>query len=355
MKTMTNRQRLLAVLRGGELDQVPFIQYEDVAAPNAEIWSVFGRNAMGLLRWTEAHAIASPRCRFASQAFTRDGLKGRRTVLTTPRGSLEEETLFEPTYGAGSIKKHYVVEKRDWEILLAYLRDVVVIPDPESVLAADRELGDDGLPHVAVLRTPYQQLWITWVALDDLVAALVDWPDLTGEAVAELVRIEREVFRAVAAAPVPYVVFPDNITAPPIGEAYFRRYCVPLYDELGALLEARGVTVFVHMDGDLKPLWKAIGESRVEGLDSLSPPPDNDTSAGDAVRQWPRMKVFLNFPSSVHLMDPQAVYRTTCEILEEAGRSGRLSIQVSENVPPGVWKSSFPPIIHAIEEFGRPT
>jgi hypothetical protein len=351
---MTNRQRLLAVLRGGDLDRVPFIQYEDVAAPDEEIWSVFGRNAMGLLRWTEAHSLASPSCRFVSEPFTRDGLRGQRTVLSTPRGTLNEETLYEPTYGAGSIKKHFVVDRRDWEIYLSYLRDVVVVPDAEKVLAADRELGDDGLPHVSVIRTPYQHLWIAWVALDDLVAALVDWPDLTTEVVAELVRIEREVFRAVAAAPVPYVVFPDNITAPPIGEVYFRRFCVPLYDELGAMLAERRIPVFVHMDGDLKPLWEAIGESRVEGLDSLSPPPDNDTSAGAAVRMWPKMKVFLNYPSSVHLRDAQAVYETTCGILEEAGHSGRLSIQISENVPPGVWRSSFPPIIHAIEQFGRP-
>jgi hypothetical protein len=354
MREMTNRQRLLAVLHGGELDRVPFVQYEDVAAPNAEIWSIFGRNHMGRLRWTEAHILAFPSCRFEAHPFTRDGLRGQRTVLTTPRGTLTEETLYEPTFGSGSIKKHYVSERRDWDVFLSYLRDVVVVPDQEKVQAAERELGDDGLPHVSVLRTPYQHLWIQCVSLDDLILALEDWPDITAECIAELIRIEREIFRAVAATPVPYVVFPDNITAPPIGEKYFRRYCVPLYDELGAMLEDRGIPVFVHTDGDLKPLWKAIGESRVEGLDSLSPPPDNDTSAGDAVSMWPRMRVFLNYPSSVHVMDAKTIYRTTCEILEEAGHSGRLSIQISENVPPGVWRNSFPPIIHAIDEFGKP-
>jgi hypothetical protein len=351
---MTNRQRLLAVLNGQELDRVPFIQYEDLAAPNREIWAVFGRNAMGLLRWTEAHSLCAPRCTLTPVEFVRDGLRGRRTTITAPAGTLTEETLFEPTYGAGSIKKHFVSEKREWEIFLSYLRDLVVIPEPEKVFAADRELADDGLPHVSVLRTPYQLLWILWVALEDLVAALADWPDLTSAVISEMVRIERQVFDAVCSAPVPYVVFPDNITAPPIGETWFRAHCLPLYKELSARLAERRIPVFVHMDGDLKPFWKAIGESGIEGLDSLSPPPDNDTSAGEAVRMWPRMKVFLNFPSSVHLGDSQSIFRTTSEILEQAGHTGRLSIQVSENVPPGVWKKSFPSIIHAIEEFGAP-
>jgi hypothetical protein len=355
MRTMTNRQRLLAVLHGRELDRVPFVQYEHCAAPDGEIWSVLGRNQMGILRWTAAHRLESPHCRFVSEDIARDGRRGRRTTLHAPKGTLVEETLFEPTYGAGSIKKHYVAERADYEVFRSYLQDVTVVPDFERLEADDREMGDDGLPHVSVPRSPYQQLWIQWVALEDLCVHLVEWPDLMAGVIAEMTRIMRDVFAVVARSPVlPYVVFPDNITAPTIGEAYFARYCVPLYDELGGMLESRNVPVFVHMDGDLKPLWNAIGASRVEGFDSLSPPPDNDTSAGDVVRMWPSRRVFLNFPSSVHVADPAVVYETARSILEQAGHSGRLEIQVSENVPPGAWKRSFPQIVRAVEDFGRP-
>jgi len=110
----------------------------------------------------------------------------------------------------------------------------------------------------------------------------------------------------------------------------------------------------VHMDGDLKPLWQAIGESGVRGLDSLSPPPDNDTSAAEAASMWPEMRLFVNFPSSVHLASPERIYDQAGEILEQAGHTGRLQIQISENVPPGVWRKSFPQIVQAIRDFGRP-
>lgn len=355
MRTMTNRQRLLAVLHGRELDRVPFVQYDGCAAPNGEIWSALGRNRMGILRWSSAHRLESPHCRFVGEDFARDGLRGRRTTLAAPAGTLVEEKLFEPTYGAGAIKRHFVADRADYAILLSYLRDVVVVPDYERLEADDRQLGDDGLPHVSVPRSPYQQLWIQWVALEDLCVHLVEWPDLLADVVGEMTRIIRDVFAVVARAPVlPYVVFPDNITAPAIGEAYFRRYCVPLYDELAGMLEARRAPVFVHMDGDLRPLWAAIDASRVGGFDSLSPPPDNDTSAGEAVRRWPDRRVFLNFPSSVHVAEAAAVFDAAREILAQAGHSGRLEIQISENVPPGAWKRSFPEIIRAIDNFGRP-
>ena len=109
--------------------------------------------------------------------------------------------------------------------------------------------------------------------------------------------------------------------------------------------------VFVHMDGDLKPLWKAIGESKIGGIDSLSPTPDNDTSIADAVRLWPEMRICLNFPSSIHLKEPQVIYNETMKILEQGGHTGRLQIQISENMPPGAWKRSYPQIVKAIRDF----
>jgi hypothetical protein len=86
----------------------------------------------------------------------------------------------------------------------------------------------------------------------------------------------------------------------------------------------------------------------------MSPPPDNDTCVADALRLWPEMRVAINFPSSVHLGTPRQVYGAAREILEQGGRSGRLQIQISENMPPGAWRKSFPQIARAVEEFAAP-
>ena len=180
----------------------------------------------------------------------------------------------------------------DYRIFLAYLRDSVVRLDSPSLSTRPGELGDDGWPLPAVSRTPYQQLWIQWVLLEDLCAHLVECPEIVEEVIGELMRVERQVYQAVRRAA-------DRVTAAHgrrarqhhrarrSGRSYFRRYCVPLYNELADLLADKGTLVFVHMDGDLKPLWKQIGESRVRGIDSLSPPPDNDTSVGQAHALWP--------------------------------------------------------------------
>jgi len=357
MSAMAMRERMLALVQGREHDRVPFVQYSGLAAPDDEAWSVVGRENMGLLRWTSIHRIGTPRCRFEREDIVRDGKKGFRQTLFTPEGQLFEERLIEPAFGTSAAACHYVKEPEDYRILMAYFRDIVVRKDLTDYLETVKALGDDGLPHTALPRTPYQQLWVQWVDIRDLTVHLAEHAGLMEEVIALMTEVQRRIFdvacEAVREVAVPYLDFPDNITAPMIGEAYFRTYCVPAYNELAGMLDETGkdIPVFVHMDGDLKPLWHAIADSRVRGLDSMSPPPDNDTSVAEALARWPDMRVCINFPSSVHLEPPDAIYQRTMQILEEGGRSQRLQIQISENVPPGRWRVSYPQMTQAIADF----
>ncbi len=346
---------MLAVVENRNEDRVPFVQYSGIGAPDEEVWSVIGRENMGLLVWCGVHRLEHPNCRFEHEKFEIDGRSGTRITLHTPEGTLTDERLSAAI--ASSSYKHYITEPDDYRIFLSYLRDVTVHKHTDQWAEVYKRLGDDGLPHTSIGRTPYQQLWIQWVSLEDLALHLVDCPELMAEVFDALFEVQRGIFRvareAVDELPVPYLNFGDNITAPAIGDEYFRKYCLPSYQELGDMLSdcSRDVPIAVHMDGDLKSLWDAIAESPVRLLDSFSPFPENDTSVADAIRLWPEMRLCPNFPSSIHLAEPEVIYETAMEILKQGGRTGRLQIQISENLPPGDWKQSYPQIVRAIRDF----
>jgi len=346
---MTMRDRMLAFLRGEATDRVPFVQYSGNGAPNDEAWAELGRDRMGVLHWTSVHKVDHPNCSFDHEDMEIAGQRRRRTTLHTPEGDLWEERIFEEAYGSSSICRHFVQQPADYAILNAYLRDGIIMDNYDAYRQLAADIGEDGLPLPAIERTPYQQLWVQWAGLANLPMHLLDCPNVVAETMDLLTLRARQIFAIAARSPAPFIDFPDNITAPTIGVERFRRHCVPLYDELAAMMGDR--PVFVHMDGDLRPLWEAIGESRVGGLDSLSPPPDNDTSVGDARRMWPGMRIAVNFPSSVHLGTYDAIREAATAILEQDGRSGRLQIQVSENVPRGRWRTSYPAITDAIDAF----
>jgi uroporphyrinogen-III decarboxylase len=269
----------------------------------------------------------------------------------TPKGQVFQERAFEPAYESGAIRKHYVEEQEDYEILWSYLENSIIMEDYARCQRDQAELGEAGLPLVAVERSPWQQLWVIWVGLERLAFHLADCPDLVYKSMDLLALRARKIFELAYRSPAPMIDFPDNITAPAIGLKRFEQYCVPLYNELAEMLAERGMPVFVHMDGDLQPLWQAIAACKIGGIDSLSPTPDNDTSVAQAIAMWPDKRLFVNFPSSVHLRSYDEVRAEAENILQAGGHSGRLEIQFSENVPHSAWRTSFRAVADAVDAF----
>jgi hypothetical protein len=353
MKTMTMRERMLAVVQGREMDRVPFAMY-DIMFPPQEAFDLLGHGQIGLIRYRPIYRIEHPHCGWESEFFVDDGAKWQRNTLHTPRGDLYELRIFEPVFDSSTARKHFVESRKDYEILWGYLEDSTVLDNYEQYYQDCADLGDDGFPKAECERTPWQQLWVEWVGLDALSWHLADWPEHVEHTIELLMRRARQIFEIARCSPAPYIDIPDNIAAPAIGPARFRKYCASLYNELADLLAETGRPLYVHMDGMLKPLWKEIAASRVGGLDSFTPTPDCDTSVAEAVAIWPEKRLWVNFPGSVHLAEPDAIRATADEILATAGHTGRLQIQVSENVPLDRWQTSYPVIAEAIESFGVP-
>ncbi len=351
MKTMTMRQRLLAVIHGEVPDKVPLIMYDDLMLrEDKATYASFG-DQIGRLRWSLVHKVITPHCRTVTEEFYDGETRCERSTLYTPAGSLVQVRAFEPAYDSGSYRKRYVEDPQEYEVLWSYLDDGIVVEDFDRFYSDQALLGDSGLPLTAVERSPFQQLWVEWVDLDTLSFHLADCPDRVEKTIAMLTERARRIYEIVYRSPVPMIDFPDNITAPVIGLNRFVKYNVPLYNEVADRLAEKKVPVFVHMDGNLRPLWQAIAESRLGGIDSLSPTPDNDTAVAQAIAMWPRMSLFVNFPSSVHLRPYDEVRAEAECILEAGGHTGRLEIQFSENVPYHAWRTSFPAVVDAVEGF----
>ena len=353
MRTMTMRERLLATLRGEPHDQVPFAEYEATLLID-EVRQLLGPERIGRIRWTRIYRLDAPHCRFEEEPLPKQGLDGMRFTWHTPKGSMTRETLIDPTYGSHSTRKYYLQELADYDILDAYLDDVVVTFDNDPYQRDLRDVGDEGVVYMPVPRTPWQQLWVEWVNLEALSWHFADDEARVMRTVGKIERIRRDIYDGVSALKPELVDIPDNITAPAIGPERFARFCLPAYQDLAARVAEYDGSVICHTDGDLKPLWSLIGESGLTGLDSFSPQPDNDTSVAEAVAQWPDKSLWMNFPSSVHLYPPEEIREQAREILRQGGDTGRIAILLSENVPPYAWRTSLPIIAEELEAYGVP-
>jgi hypothetical protein len=366
MASQTLKEKMLAVLHGREHENVPFAQYVlsqyhcQSFPKKQELWDTFGPDAVGQIRLSSAIGFKTPNCRFENEKITYDGREAFRNTLITPIGNLDEIRLYEPSMMSTAAATHYVKTEEDYKTLLYYLRDIEVIEWLEDFYKATEELGDYGLAHCCMPRTPYQAMWIQWVGMQDLAVHLAMVPDLMEEVLGMIddvnTRAYHIVAKAIQHAPIPYLVVGDNLTAPMIGDRYFRKYNLPAYNRLVDILAETGIhcPVFVHTDGYLKALWEAFDEARIDGLESLSPPPDNDTSVATASARWPQMRFLVNFPSPAHWLEPDEIYDVAMNILQEGGRRGKLQIQISEDIAQGIWRKSYPQILKAIKDFGKP-
>jgi hypothetical protein len=102
------RERMLAVIYGESHNRIPFVQYDGLAGNNDEIWSILGRDNMGLLRWSRIYRFEHPHCYFEVKRIKREDFSGFLTTLHTPKGDLTEESYKEPVYKSIHIGKHFI-------------------------------------------------------------------------------------------------------------------------------------------------------------------------------------------------------------------------------------------------------
>lgn len=270
MKPMTMRERMTAFIKGEPHDRIPFAEYSSIL-PLQECWELLGRENMGVIEWSRPYCLETPHCHFTLETYEQDGLRVEHKTLHTPKGSLTSTMKFEPVYGSGSPKEHFVKELADYDILDAYLRDIIVHYHPDQYHEQTMRLGEDGISLLACMRTPWQQLWVEWVDIANLSWHMAEDEERVLRTVELMNGIIRQVFDCACRLQPLFAQFPDNITAPMISPSYFERFCTPLYRELADRLGEEHILVGCHMDGDLKPLWSCIRESGLKIIDSFSP------------------------------------------------------------------------------------
>lgn len=342
MNTLTNRERMLRVLRGGDLDRVPFVHQNCLAAPNEDIWKLFGRDKIAMSKWTSVHRCINENCKRLQEKLIVNGKEIVRETIITPKGYI----------------KHFVEDEKDLLILAEYYRNFKVYPDIDNYMSAVKLVGDDGLPYCTTARTPYQVLVTEYADIEQLAYIMMDYPEIYEEACDALGNHFLDICDVITNVSkdidIPIVDIPENITAPLIGKKIYKETCMPYYIRFKEKIGDTKITLFSHIDGEIKGIWDEVKASALDGIDSFTPIPTGDTTISEALSLWDHGRIMCNFPSSVHIAPEEEIYKTAKQILEDGGHSKRMWIAISENVPERAWKTSFTQIVRAIDDFGRP-
>ncbi len=328
---MTPRQRLKTALAGEKPDRIPFMVWSN-KWPGGELGDqlletsacVVNKSSVWRQTWREVTEE-----KFSER--TAQGEAAWRTIYHTPVGDIS--TLRLPADRDNWRVEHLFTSPADYDALECLLSDRVFIPDYDTFKQSDKAFGDEQtLARPMSIYAPIHEVLYTLMGVETF---CWEWMD-NRERVLRLIDILTEDYwkriETVAESSAFYCVVDGNVDPHLIGTERFVKYCLPLINQACEILHAKGVLACAHLDSDNRLLAPLVGETSLDFIESLTPPPDCDLSVAGARHYWPDKALLVNFPSSLHRYGPAKVIEAAGEILLEAKTSRGFAIGIIENV-----------------------
>ena len=292
----TPKRRLLAAIKGQEVDHVPFapiLAYyfdflpEDIRQ-KGDLAYLIEMGADPLLRGSpQAYSIGG-------REITRsENITGNQKVVARSfrGGALTSVYTYSQTAKSWFLTKHPVETPDDLKLFIEFLRKTEILPEIDKANESVRKLGEQGL-HLAILgmdlKSSFQGLLENWIGTENLVYFCMDHPDLINEAL----RLMRELnlktvgFTAESEAAA-CLSFEDSSTTN-VSPAMYREYIMPEISEWCKILDQAGKPFVQHACGHVKKLLPMFAEQKITAVESISPPPTGNVTIAEAAEVLPK-------------------------------------------------------------------
>ena len=348
---MTTKERICTALMGQMPDQIPLTTYKGVVTAEEGFDDLIARG-LGFMASGSAHSARSPNVEVSREDEEMNGVPTRVVRYKTPVGEIWQRSRVEPGYGSNWSVEHFVKDVKDYEALEFIIRDTEYSPNYDAFRKAEENMGDTGVVMASIGRIPIQRLWIEYTGIERLSIDLNENLSVVEGVMEAMMDKGRELWKIVADSPAQFIWYPDNITGEMTGPLLFDRYCLPYYNEVSALMHSKGKRALCHMDGMMQWIAKSVSATDLDVIEAFTPPPDGNLPLAEARKAWQGKAISINFPSSVHIFDPEDIRDMTIQLLREAAPGNGFVIGVTENVPRSVGTRSLSVIADTINKYG---
>ncbi len=348
---MTSKERIIAALHGERPDYMPFAPFL------AYVWESFPRKIQDAGKLAFHHAIgADPLWRGAPcpvQTITPPELETRTvtsserstTVLTTPVGALQMTYAKSDSGNTSFLVEHPLKCEEDWKVQMWIEEHTRYAFNPQPV--TDHFLGDgqEGLSLgmlVPRLKSAYQLLVEHLVGTEELIYALVDFPDTVHCLWQIMVNKNLEAVRLAIESEYEYfITWEDSST---------QNYSPEQYDEfigteIGGwcmILGNSGKRYIQHACGHVSALIERMRDHNVFAIESLSPPPTGNITIRDARGiAGGSMGIIGGIEPTQFLNLTESELGPYVESVLEEARGGPFVLANADSCPPGVTIEKF--------------
>ena len=358
-EAMTTRERILAALRGGEIDRFPvWLKMANSTWRNSQPEPYRSMDALELLRAAGCDVMLGVSAAVHSTAphVTRsvEEPDGRRvTTIETPDGTLVGEERRDPQTLSWHPTRLMVEGADDLRTLRWLFKDTSYSADDESASrAAERQKeleAEDVVTTSWVGPSPLMNLLQHVCGPVTTVYVMYDEPELFRE-VLELMHADRmRCLRArLPAERADTFWMTENTSTTLISPGMFEELCAPYLAEYGELIREHGLVPVHHMCGALNALLEMIDPLPAAANEAYTTRPLGDVSLAEGRRRMPSKALIGGTNATLWLEPVERIVETVAEDLAACPDRRRIFLTSAGVLPPPV---SFEKAKKAVEAF----
>ncbi|HIG55902.1 MAG TPA: hypothetical protein EYQ18_18370 [Candidatus Handelsmanbacteria bacterium] len=370
--TMSNRERLLTIMDGGQPDRIPWI-------PRLQIWhtahqrqgSLPARFADRSLRQIERELGMGTPAR-DGQIFTIDE-RGDVEIETRSEGHSDITTYRTPAgtvstrhqrsdelerLGIQSLEvEHMIKGPNDFAAVEYMVQNAYYEPTPKTYIDYEAEIGEDGYPLVAAGDCPFHHFLQKMTGYQQGYYILNDYPREVQHLLETMEAIDRErLWPVVAESPARLILhglhFDSLMTPPPL----FDRYITPYYRDFSALLHQRDKKLCMHADNDSRLILHHLQEAGFDMVETFTTWPQVSCTLAEARQTWGKRMIIWGAVPSV-ILEPvypddefEAYMR---QVFRTIAPGDALILGVADNIMPGALLERLERIAEMVAEWGN--
>ncbi|HEU5318997.1 MAG TPA: uroporphyrinogen decarboxylase family protein [Chloroflexota bacterium] len=371
--TMTDRERVLAVMERRPVDRIPWI-------PRLLIWHTARRTTgtmppelagMTLREVERALGVGTPardgrvfRVEYDGGVEVRVERAGNESVLEyrTPVGTVRQRRVLPGTLAAVGIGEsevdYFLKVPEDYDALDYLAEHTRYVPTYDAYLAYEREVGDDGYPMVSAGDCPFHHFLRQLAGYERGYLELADRPERVERLVRVMTDVDRErLWPVLEQSPARLLLHGVHLSSQMTPPPYFRRFIAPYYRELSARLHAADRWLVMHADNDTRLILPDLKAAGFDLLECFATAPLTRTTLAEAravlgtdVAIWGGVPSVLLEPDST----PEDEFeRYMQELFDVIAPGDAFILGVSDNVMPEADITRIARITRLVAERGR--
>jgi uroporphyrinogen-III decarboxylase len=333
---MNSRERLLAALRGKEVDRIPWAPLIDGYYTSSLPQQGYNMNIVETLRYIGADILERhvPVIKTLRKNVERKvTTKGDEEIeeLVTPVGSINQISSFTKGGKTRFLTKPLVNNEQDAKVLQYIYENTYYEPNFKAFENQQTYIGEDGLATISSPLTPIQQLLQHIMHIEPFTYGIYDFEDTLMELMEVMHHNNLKAYSLMAQSPAEVVFAYEDTSTTVMSPSWYDSYCKDYIDQYADIIHEGGKVFITHMCGKLKGFQCSILNGKMDGIDSVCPPTTGDTWLHEAVKAWPDKVIIGGIePPALRRMNVEQTHEYIMDVLSKISKNDKIILSTGD-------------------------